>query len=275
MSARPPFGSFRRAMALAVWFTGIWMVAALLFPIVAAPMLLIEDVSVFGFCRDYWSSLLRVEPVIDTVDEIYVVIAASIFALVQTAFLVPIVRPGLASSDAKHPLWLSIASAGLLGVCIAGGAAFALIEALWMVVDASGVAETTQSAVLRGFFTGWAAFGALMAWRVWRIGRSREPDMVDRLVRMLLAGTAIELALSVPIYALARKREACFCSLTSFYAIVVGTAGLITLCGPWAALFLTRKARMGWRKSACPRCGYPRRSGSAACSECGESFGGD
>jgi hypothetical protein len=88
-------------------------------------------------------------------------------------------------------------------------------------------------------------------------------------MRALVAGTAVELALGLPIYALARKKYGCYCAMATFLNLVFGIAALLWMCGPWVVLLLTRRARANWLRAACRACGYPRRSGSAVCTECG------
>ena len=62
-------------------------------------------------------------------------------------------------------------------------------------------------------------------------------------------------------------------ALATFINLVMGVAALFWLCGPWAVLLWTREARRNWSRGVCRSCGYPRRSGSAGCSECGAALG--
>lgn len=115
----------------------------------------------------------------------------------------------------------------------------------------------------------WLSLGAIWTAVLWKAGRSRDPDDVGRMARRLLAGTAIELVLSIPLYILARRRMNCYCALGHFWGIVIGIAGLFWLCGPWAVLLVTRSDRRGWARGVCRNCGYPKRADSTICSECG------
>jgi len=116
---------------------------------------------------------------------------------------------------------------------------------------------------------GWLALSAIWTGVLWKAGESRDPDGVARLARATLAGTAIELVLSIPLYILFRRKTDCYCGLGSFWGIVLGIVGLVWLCGPWCVLLLTREDRRNWARGACSRCGSPKRGGSSVCRECG------
>lgn len=118
----------------------------------------------------------------------------------------------------------------------------------------------------------WLSIGAIWTAVLWKTGKSRDPDDVGRFARKLLAGTAIELVLSIPLYMLARRRMNCYCALGHFWGIVMGIAGLFWLCGPWAVLLVTRSDRRNWARGVCRNCGYPKRAGSEICSECGRTL---
>ena len=127
--------------------------------------------------------------------------------------------------------------------------------------------HTMQTMVLIGF--GWLASGVVWALLLRRAGAHRRPGQVDRWVRGLFAGSALELGLAAPTYAFALRRDSCYCGWGSWYAIVAGLTSVMLLCGPWALLLATRKARMQWLRGACGNCGYPLRTASPVCPECG------
>ena len=87
--------------------------------------------------------------------------------------------------------------------------------------------------------------------------------------RRLFAGTCVELAIAAPTYALGIRRDSCWCEWGSWFGIVGGIAILTVLCGPMLVLLWTREARLQWIRASCRRCGYPLRTGSAVCPECG------
>jgi len=116
----------------------------------------------------------------------------------------------------------------------------------------------------------WGLAGFLWARALARGGRHGPPDRVHRVVRWLFAGTCVELALAAPTYALASRKSDCWCDWLSWWSIVAGTVMLTVLCGPMLVLLWTREARLHWIRKACVHCGYPCRSGSTVCSECGK-----
>ena len=118
----------------------------------------------------------------------------------------------------------------------------------------------------------WLFSGAMWTYLLRHIGRSRDPNLIGKLVRKLFIGSALETTLSIPLVYLAARRSNCFCSLASFFGIIIGITSLICLCGPAGLLLLTRKSRQMWIREACPKCGYPRKTHSTQCSECGFLF---
>jgi len=179
-------------------------------------------------------------------------------------------------TPARSLRW-SIAGAAVIG----GACAVGILATLWDVV---GLVRMAAGAEFDGYTGGgglimtpmflvptWLATGGIWAWALARAGRARAPDSLDRFVRWLFAGTCLELAIAAPTYALAMRRESCYCAFGSWWAITAGTTALMILCGPMIILMATRRARMAWMRSVCTECGYPRRGGWATCPECGFS----
>ena len=209
-------------------------------------------------------------------------LALAAVALVSAAPAM-LVAPALGSWDPGTPgrsLRWSIAGAAVIG----GACAVGILATLWDVV---GLVRMAAGAGFDGYTGGgglvmnplllvpaWLAAGGIWAWVLARAGQSRTPDRLDRFVRWLFAGTCLELAIAAPTYALAMRRDSCYCAFGSWWAIVAGTSALLVLCGPMVILMATRKARMAWMRSVCGECGYPRRGGSTVCPECGSSVTG-
>ena len=116
----------------------------------------------------------------------------------------------------------------------------------------------------------WVAIGVLWAWLLSCAGSSRHPGAITRWVRWLFAGSCVEVAIAAPTYVLAIRRDTCYCSWGSWWAIVAGTTTMVLLCGPALVLLATRQARMQWMRSVCGECGYPRRGNAPLCPECGK-----
>lgn len=205
-----------------------------------------------------------------------IVITVVVWAGLATAFVAPLVGP-VETGSARRSLASSVVAATVLGASICSLLFATLVEGV--------IAAFSEDAAMFGARYGRAEaaiwLSALGVWivsgGVWfvmlrRAGRSRDPALLDRMLRAVFAGTAIELVLGLPIYLMARKKIDCYCTTATFLNLVLGTTALLWLCGPWAILLATREARRNWARGACPSCGYPRRSGGAVCSECGSAL---
>ena len=171
----------------------------------------------------------------------------------------------------------SVAVAVLMGSVICGLIMGALFEGVLALMTSTeeefhGLQRLSSSVGSIAVIGAWIVGGALWAIFLRRAGSSRNPAGLDLLLRRILAGTAVELVLGLPIALLIRRREDCVCGTMTFFNFMFGTAALLWICGPWSVLFLTRKARANWSRTACAFCGYPRRSGGSECSECGQAF---
>ena len=175
-------------------------------------------------------------------------------------------------------LRLSVAGAAAIGGLLGVGGFALLVDLAFMAImaDADEAARNgwrdlriraLHPAVL---LAAWAVSGGAWAFAIARAGRPGDLTRVDRWVRWLFAGTAVESAIAVPTLAFGARRESCYCSLCSWWVLIAGTTMLVLLCGPAIILLRTREARMRWMRGACTGCGYPRRGASGVCPECGE-----
>lgn len=273
-------GRWPRWQALALIFVAQCAAAVLLGPVFFLPAI-IEEPSVVGAARvwlDYQWSLFTLDwlPVSGGSGDWFLVVGVLVWAGLAVAFVSPIVGR-LDRSSSGRSLWPSVVAASLLGACITAMLFAGLVEGGLAVVSAD---EPSFEAVLEDVW-GWIWGGALAMWIasgfLWmvllrEVGKSRDPKGLDRLLRAVFAGTAMELVLGLPIYLMARKKYDCYCAMASFLNLVMGVTALLWLCGPWAVLLFTREARRGWSREACAQCGYPRKTGSAVCTECGGRF---
>jgi hypothetical protein len=189
-------------------------------------------------------------------------------ALISAPALVvlPGERPGV-------PLKVSMLGAAILGGLLALMLVASAIELYavlrWSSQDSSPMRFLMHPA---GLFVGWLVTGGVWAVVLRSAGSHRDPRRIDRAVRWLFAGSLVELALAAPTFAIASRRDNCFCGWVSWWGIAIGTSTLLLLCGPMILLMRTHEARVQWMRSACPKCGYPQRSRGDACSECGHAF---
>ena len=203
------------------------------------------------------------------------------FALVAVITLVGL-SPALISAPAvflqpgqrpRLPLTLSMAGAACMGGLLAllfvttAMELFALLQ--WSAQDSSPARLLMHPVPL---LVAWLVSGALWALLFRSAGQHRTPSPVDRAVRWLFAGSLVEMALAAPTFAMASRRDSCFCGWMSWWGVVIGSATLFLLCGPMLLLLRTYEARVQWMRSSCPKCGYPQRSRGDRCSECGHMF---
>lgn len=271
-----------RSKALVVVFVASLLFTTVTMPIVAVPALIEEPRRLGEMLSSYGGYLLGLVS-LDWLGRVgtgeWWILAALLcgWSGLTVAFLAPIVGPP-AADGAGRSLRSSVIAASILGACMCGLLMAALVEGA-LAAMAGSASEFTE--IYRTGLVGvWTM--ALVAWCVsgfgWmyflrRAGRSRDPKGLDRLLRLLLSGTVVELALGLPIYALARKKYDCYCAMATFLNLMFGVAALLWMCGPWVVLLLTRRARVNWARTICGVCGYPRRTGATRCTECGDDFG--
>lgn len=203
-----------------------------------------------------------------------------VMAVAPTLFIAPLVGP-VQAQPVGRPLRASVLGAGMLAGVVAACFILTVFDLAWLVTDAWVAMQRGPGAgapTAFGRFSDWMPWGLVAAWLVsaslWTCffamaGRSRHPSVLVRWFRWLMAGTATEMALAVSVLVWARRRDSCVCDWGSFWALVWGLASMLVLCGPGVVLLLSRRARQQWGRTACPHCGYPRRTDAVRCSECG------
>jgi hypothetical protein len=189
-------------------------------------------------------------------------------ALISAPALV--VRPG---DRPGIPLKVSMLGAAILGGLIALLLVASAIE-LFAVLRWSSQEYSPMRFLMHpaGLCVGWLVTGSLWALALRSAGSHRDPRRIDRAVRWLFAGSLVELAIAAPTFAIAARRDNCFCGWMSWWGIAIGTSALLLLCGPMIFLMRSFESRVQWMRSACPKCGYPQRSRGDACSECGHAY---
>lgn len=207
-----------------------------------------------------------------------VCLAVVLLAAAPVLLIAPIVGPP-ALAPMGRSLRATVVGAGVIAGGLSAGVLASLYDLAYLIStasQASGQAGGYAPAPLSSPMTvavvwggAWLLLGTLWAIAIRAVGQRRDPEGVLRVFRWLLAGTALELALAVSALAWARRRDSCLCGWSSFWGIVYGLCVLILLCGPAIILLYTRQARAQWARLACRHCGYPRRTDSSVCSECG------
>ncbi len=272
-----------RPVALGLVFVASFIIAMLLFPIFCLLALAPFESwptnadAILSLTGEYWRFLVSLAYwQFDVTGKIWLVAIAAVWATLTVAFLAPITGRVQLLQHGRS-IRSSVAVAVLMGSVICGLIMGALFEGVLALMTSTeeefhGLQRLSSSVGSIAVIGAWIVGGALWAIFLRRAGSSRNPAGLDLLLRRILAGTAVELVLGLPIALLIRRRSECYCSTATFFNFAFGTAALLWICGPWSVLFLTRKARANWSRTACAFCGYPRRSGGSECSECGQAF---
>lgn len=131
-----------------------------------------------------------------------------------------------------------------------------------------------------GAYFPWTFVGILLAgWAFWflvfaLVGGGQWTQRFRRMYQMLIAGTVLELLITIPIDAQVRRRTNCYCGEGTFYALAIGLTAILWTFGPGVAiLFLVRRQHRLADSGRCLQCGYDLRGlDSARCPECGLPF---
>ncbi|MSR41172.1 MAG: hypothetical protein EXS10_04635 [Phycisphaerales bacterium] len=215
--------------------------------------------------------------ILDPMNSAILLVVSACFALLQVFFLAPLVGP-LRLQATGRSLRTSVIAAACIASLLSFALALAIVHTAMIYLPDARISAEGSDAIISSVGLGmimisaWAALGVVWTLVLWKTGNTRDPNAIALLTRRIFAGSAIELALGIPLFLLARRKTDCVCSLGAFWAIIVGLMGLFWLCGPACVLLLTKDARRNWTRGACRECGYPRRTQNNCCSECGHEY---
>lgn len=189
-------------------------------------------------------------------------VAVVLVALVGTQALFLVGAPHLRRPRGRprRAMWVSLAVGGAAAALLTVGLVFTLLNALdWWRPAAQyvGSSEATGGPgplVLVGapVLLTWAAwvgvFGLVFAGEGYAWFRG-----FRRLYATLVAGTFLELLVTIPVDAQVRKRTSCWCDEGTFFALIIGGSMAVWTFGPGIALlFLTRRLQRRRRGGAMP-----------------------
>lgn len=106
------------------------------------------------------------------------------------------------------------------------------------------------------------------------VGASEWRRRFTRMYRALVAGTILELLITIPIDAQVRKRTNCYCGEATLLSLIIGLTAILWTFGPGVAiLFLIRRNQLAAAGGRCLNCDYDLRGlESSRCPECGTPF---
>jgi hypothetical protein len=127
----------------------------------------------------------------------------------------------------------------------------------------------------------WAIIGILLvAWTFWflifaLVGGGQWTQRFSRMYRTLIAGTVLELLITIPVDVQVRRRTHCYCGEGTFYSLAIGLTAILWAFGPGVViLFLIRRHQRLAETGCCLQCGYNLRGlQNNRCPECGTAFG--
>lgn len=94
-----------------------------------------------------------------------------------------------------------------------------------------------------------------------------------RMYRLLLAGTWIELLVTIPVDIAVRRRTNCYCEEGTFFGMTIGLTMAFWTFGPGVVLLFFRMKRQREETGICLKCGYDLRGlDQPRCPECGTPF---
>ena len=118
-----------------------------------------------------------------------------------------------------------------------------------------------------GLWAGWCVLFVLIWSGEWL-------SVFRRMYTLLVAGTILELLVTIPVDVQIRKRHNCYCDQGTFFALVIGVTILIWSFGPGIIfLYFTRRMQQRATFGYCIKCGYDLRGlPEPRCPECGTPF---
>lgn len=126
----------------------------------------------------------------------------------------------------------------------------------------------------------WLEIGILVVgWGFWflvfaLVGAAEWRRRFAGMYRALVAGTILELLITIPIDAQVRKRTNCYCGEGTLLSLIIGLTAILWTFGPGVAiLFLIRRNQLAAAGGRCLNCDYDLRGlESSRCPECGMPF---
>jgi hypothetical protein len=181
---------------------------------------------------------------------------------------------------APHFRWPKPTHGTWIYFSIAAGALMAALLTFGFIATLTSLNKRTM-AWLDAFGPQWAIWGIVIGvpWIFWfcifaLIWTGSWLGKFRRMYRLLLAGTWLELLVTVPVNVAVRKRTTCYCDEGTFFSMTIGITMIFWTFGPGVALlFFSIKRRSEYPEGVCQHCGYDLRGLiEPRCPECGTGF---
>jgi DNA-directed RNA polymerase subunit RPC12/RpoP len=183
-------------------------------------------------------------------EAVALVVGLFIFFGVQGLFIFGMPQLRWPRPTHRRPMWMSLVA----GALVAGLLTFGVVAtglSLFEVWDA-----VTRSI---GGHIFWAI---LVTWGVWLILFSimwagEWFSRFKSIYKVLLAGTFLEVLITIPVDVQVRKKTNCYCGEGTFVALVIGSCVAVWSFGPGLVLlFLTRRLQREGYFALCGKCGH-------------------
>lgn len=197
-------------------------------------------------------------------------------------------------SRRRRSIFVSLAAGSVIAMLLSIGAVLALVS-LNKVVNHSEAFQDNFTVVAIGPTTApappppkinwrtdvpWGWIGVVLTgWAFWFVvfafvGRGQWVRGFSRMYRVLVAGTVLELLITIPIDVQIRRRTNCYCGEGTFFSLAIGLTAVLWAFGPGVAiLFLIRQRQRLLEAGRCLQCGYSLQGlESDRCPECGTRF---
>jgi hypothetical protein len=191
------------------------------------------------------------------------VICVLVFLGFQALFLIGIPQLRWPRPTRRTPMALSLAAGSLVIALLT----FAIVA---VILNAGDVWEHFIDRLEMNIF--WVL---AILWEIWLIAfavmwAGQWFTGFKKLYKLIIAGTWLELLITIPIDVQVRKRTTCYCGEGTFFALVIGSTLAIWSFGPGLVLlFLTRRLQRDGYFSLCRKCGYDLRGTTAPrCPKC-------
>jgi hypothetical protein len=197
---------------------------------------------------------------------ILITICLGTFLALQATFLLGMPHLRWPNPTPPVPMMVSLATGALLAALLTFGVAASLLNigSLWEKV--TGAVEAHVFWFIAAAWAAWFFVFAVMWAGEWLL-------IFRRIYRLLIAGTCLELLITIPIDAHVRRRTSCYCGEGTFFAMVIGMSLALWSFGPGLALlFLTRRLQLKGYYALCRHCTYDLRGLTPDirhCPECG------